>query len=125
MKKFLVGLVTVVVGVLGCILPAQSADATTYYWNRTHIVEDSYSLKVKWCSGGTGTLYQNTRTTKNVCGFYLPYNRWIWVAVEETGTTLYYKVAYCGTNAGKWFTFNSRTDTSRTARVLVDKAFCV
>lgn len=95
------------------------AEAVTYRWATTDV--DYGSLKVRWCSGGTDTI--RGRTTRDVCGFFLAYNREVYVYVAQTGTELY-ETAYCGSGSGRWVTFTSRTDTSRTAVATVTPAQC-
>ena len=104
---------------LALLTPATHADAATHRWNHTRI--DYGRLKVGWCSGGTKTLTDGTRTDKDVCRFWWPHNTEMYVYVGETGTVLFDR-ANCGD--GRWQSFTSRTDTSRTARVTVTTAWC-
>lgn len=109
------------VGVLG--LTGQSAEAATYYWANTQVGSGSSSVTVGWCAGGTGVINPGGSTTKNVCKVWVPYNSLVDANVRETGTGLIY-TAYCGTASGKWVSFNSSTDTSRTAVVTRTRANC-
>lgn len=110
-------------GLLAAVLlpltSAQPAQAAAPYWANTDV--DYGSLTVRWCSGGTATL--RGHTSRNVCGFFHRYNTEVYVYVGATGTELY-EDAYCGSGSGRWVTFTSRTDTSRTAIVTVTGAQC-
>ena len=102
------------------VLPTQAA---TYKWANT---QQGYGkLKVRFCDGETRTLSSGNKTSKDVCAFYLPYGKEAYVYVKETGTILF-DVAYCPANssAGKWYTFSSKNDTSRTALANTFAAKC-
>lgn len=108
---------------LPLLLPAGTAEAATYRWANTDLVYGSQPLTVRWCAGGTGRIPAKGHTRKDVCGFYLRYNLDVYAWVRETGTLLHDN-AYCGTGNGRWVTFTSRTDTSRTANVTATTATC-
>lgn len=108
-------------GVLISVTGAGEAAAATYYWNNTEIALST--LYIEYCDGTRLRLYEDEYTSRNICKFWLPYNSGIFVYVKETGTHLF-DTAYCGEANGKWVSFNSRNDTSRTARVSRFRANC-
>lgn len=119
LRRFVFALGATLLILLGGV-PAQAA---TYKWANTQ--QGHGDLKVRFCDGTTKTLTKGDKTSKDVCAFYLPYGKEAFVYVKETGTVLF-DVAYCPANnsSGKWYTFSSKNDTSRTALTNTFSAYC-
>lgn len=110
MRRLFIGLVLVALASVGL---TTTADAATYKWNNTS--NEGRDLRVEFCDGKKGEIYQSTDTSRDVCKVYIPYKQKLYVYVAETGTVLFNNVIYCGPNDGKWYKLNSKNDTKRTA----------
>lgn len=122
-KKILATAVATLAAAAGSLVATSpQAQAATGQWSETDLY-GTYSLKVQWCAGGTGTISATGFAEKNVCGFWLPRGRNVYAYVWQTGTLLY-NVSDCG--SGRWVgrPFPSTRDTSRTARVSVTSVHC-
>ncbi len=114
--------VTLLVGVVATIslLTGDVANAATYRWNNTYVVQNNF--RVKFCDGTVKTLTGGTKTGKDVCQIWLPFNSLTRAWVQETLTDLFDGTVNC--EAGKWVKLTSKTDSKRHVSVYQIKATC-